>query len=104
MAGPSPADRRGAARAIQIRPSNETDKTIIPHGVTGDSCEPNRTAVFKHKKFGELGRLVLSQVREQEMLMNAEIYKGNENPESAAAKKKREIFEKVVATVSAAFG
>jgi len=37
------------------------------------------------------------------MLMHAEIYKGNDNPESAAAKKKREIFEKVVATVSAAF-
>ncbi len=78
----------------------------LPPGVTASSGYDHRGLcyVFEHKKLGELGRLVLGQVREQEMLMHAEIYKGNENPGSAAAKKKREIFEKVVATVSAAFG
>jgi len=51
-----------------------------------------------------LGRIVFSQVREQEMLLVAEIYNGQGRPESTTAKKKRELFEKVVATVSACFG
>jgi hypothetical protein len=36
------------------------------------------------------------------MLLQAEIHNGRTKPDSATAKK-REIFEKVVATVSAAF-
>jgi hypothetical protein len=52
---------------------------------------------------GTLGKIVLIKVREQEMLMQAELYTGGENPESAATKKKKEIFESVVATVNACF-
>jgi hypothetical protein len=43
------------------------------------------------------------QVRAQEMLMQAELHLGQEKPESANVKRKKEIFEKVVATVNACF-
>jgi hypothetical protein len=83
----------------QLRPED------LPPDVTASSGYDHRGLcyIFEHQKFGELGRLVLSQVRESEMLMHAELYKGNEKPESTAAKKKKEIFEKVVATISACF-
>jgi len=78
----------------------------LPPDVTASSGYDHRghCYVFGHKKFGELGRIVFSQVREQEMLLVAEIYNGQGRPESTTAKKKRELFEKVVATVSACFG
>ena len=43
------------------------------------------------------------KVREQEMLMQAELYKGQEKQESTITKKKREIFEKVITTVNGCF-
>jgi hypothetical protein len=45
----------------------------------------------------------LIKVREQEMLMQAELYIGQEKQESSIAKKKKAIFEEVVATVNACF-
>ena len=83
----------------QLRPED------LPPGVTASSGYDHRGLcyVFEHKKLGELGRIVLSQVREQEMLLQAEIHNGRTKPESATATKKRDIFERVVATVSAAF-
>ena len=59
--------------------------------------------VFEHKKYGELGRIVLIKVHEQEMLMQADLYIGQEKQESTIAKKKKEIFEKVVTTVNLCF-
>ena len=59
--------------------------------------------VFRHTKFGELGRIVLIQVGEQKTLLQAELYQGQEKPESSAAKKRRQIFEEVVAAVNAGF-
>jgi hypothetical protein len=83
----------------QLRPED------LPPDVTASSGYDHRGLcyVFEHKKFGELGRIVLIQVREQEMLMRAELYIGQENQESTIAKKKKAIFEKVVATVNACF-
>jgi hypothetical protein len=60
--------------------------------------------VFSHKQLGELGRIVLIQIREQEMLMQAELYQEQDKPESPVAKKRKALFEQVVATVNAAFG
>jgi hypothetical protein len=83
----------------QLRPED------LPPDVTASSGYDHRGLcyVFEHKKLGELGRIVLSQVREQEMLMQAEISNEGGKPESATAKRKREIFEKVSASVSASF-
>jgi hypothetical protein len=84
----------------QLRPED------LPPDVTASSGYDHRghCYVFEHKKFGALGRIIFSQIREQEMLLVAEIYNGQERPESAAEKKKKEMFEKVVANVSACFG
>jgi hypothetical protein len=57
--------------------------------------------VFEHKTLGMLGRIVLSQIREQEMLMQSEIYQGQDSPGSTTAKKRKALFETVVATVQA---
>ncbi len=46
---------------------------------------------------------MLIQIREQEMLMQAELYQGQDKPESATANKRKAVFEQVVATVNAAF-
>ncbi|SHN93733.1 hypothetical protein BHECKSOX_931, partial [Bathymodiolus heckerae thiotrophic gill symbiont] len=59
--------------------------------------------IFEHKKLGDLGRIVLIQVREQEMLMQAELYKEQEKQKSTIAKKKKEIFDKVITTINGCF-
>jgi hypothetical protein len=94
------------AEGGQLRPGlRRLRPEDLPPGVTASSGYDHRghCYIFEHKEFGELGRIVLSKVREQEMLMEAELYKGQEKQESTIAKKKKEIFEKVVATVNACF-
>ena len=56
---------------------------------------------FDHKQLGELGRIVLIEVGGQEMQMQAELYQGPDKPESPTAKKRKAVFEQVVATVNA---
>jgi len=58
---------------------------------------------FEHKQLGELGRIVLIEVREQEMLMQAELYQGQDKPESPTAQKRKAVFKQVVASVNASF-
>ncbi len=83
----------------QLRPDD------LPPDVTASSGYDHRGLcyVFDHKKFGELGRIVLIKVGEQEMLMQADLYMGQENQESTIAKMKKEIFENVVTNVSVCF-
>ena len=59
--------------------------------------------VFTHKQYGELGRIVLIKVGEQEILLQADLYTGQDKQSSTIAKKKKEIFEQVVTTVNACF-
>jgi hypothetical protein len=77
----------------------------LPPDVTASSGYDHRghCYIFEHKKFGELGRIVLIKVREQEMLIQAELYKGQVKQESTITKKKREIFEKVITAVNGCF-
>jgi hypothetical protein len=92
------------AEGGQLRPGlRRLRPEDLPSDVTASSGYDHRGPcyIFEHKKLGELGRIVLIKIREQEMLMQAELYKGQEKQESTIAKKKKEIFEKVVATVSA---
>lgn len=72
----------------QLRPED------LPPDVTASSGYDHRGLcyVFEHKKFGELGRIVLIKLNEQEMLMQAELYQGQEKQESTIAKKKKDIF------------
>lgn len=94
------------AEGVQLRPGlRQLRPDDLPPDVTASSGYNHRGLcyVFDHKKFGELGRIVLIQVREQEMLMQADLYIGQEKPESTIAKKKKEIFEKVVTTINVCF-
>ena len=83
----------------QLRPED------LPPDVNASSGYDHRGLcyIFEHKKLGELGRIVLIQVREQEMLMQAELYKGQEKQKSTIAKKKKEIFDKVITTINGCF-
>ena len=85
-----------------LRPLRPED---LPPEVTASSGYDHRghCYIFEHKKLGELGRIVLIQVRAQEMLMQAELCKGKGETESTTAKQKKALFEKVVATVNAGF-
>lgn len=94
------------AEGKQLRPGlKQLRPEDLPPDVTASSGYDHRghCYIFEHKKLGELGRIVLVKVREQEMLMQAELYKGQEKQESPIAKKKRKIFEKVITTVNDSF-
>jgi len=94
------------AEGLSVRPGlRQLRPDDLPSGVTASSGYDHRGIcyVFEHKKLGELGRIVLIKVREQEMLMQADLYIGQENPDSTIAKKRRAIFEEVVATINACF-
>lgn len=94
------------AEGVQLRPGlRQLRPDDLPPDVTASSGYDHRGLcyVFDHKIFGELGRIVLIKVGEQEMLMQADLYLGQENQEPAIGKKKKEIFEKVVTTVNACF-
>lgn len=93
------ARRRKAstARVTAVAPQD------LPPDVTASSGYDHRghCYIFEHTTLRELGKIVLIKVREQEILMQAELYTGREKPEFATTKK--EIFKKVVATVNACF-
>ena len=94
------------AEGLQLRPGlRQLRPDDLPPDVTASSGYDHRghCYIFEHKKFGELGRIVLIKVSEKEMLMQAELYTGQEKQESTIAKKKKEIFEKVVTTVNVCF-
>ncbi len=90
----------GRPRRPGLRPED------LPPDVTAASGYDHRghCYLFSHKQLGEFGRIVLIQMREQEMLMQAELYQEQDKPESPVAKKRKALFEQVVATVNAAFG
>jgi hypothetical protein len=77
----------------------------LPPDVTAASGYDHRGLCyqFEHKQLGELGRIVLIQLREQKMLMQAELYQEQDKPESPTAKTRKAVFEQVVATVNAGF-
>jgi hypothetical protein len=58
---------------------------------------------FEHKTLGELGRIVLIKVCDGQMLMQAEIYKGQEDLESPLVKRKKKVFKQIVETVGDCF-
>jgi hypothetical protein len=94
------------AEGVPLRPGlRQLRPDDLPPDVTTSSGYDHRghCYVFEHKKFGELGRIVLIKLNEQEMLMQAELYQGQEKQESTIAKKKRDIFEKVVTTINVCF-
>ena len=94
------------AEGVPLRPGlRQLRPDDLPPDVTASSGYDHRGLcyVFDHKKLGELGRIVMIKAGEQEMLMQVDLYIGQEKPESTIVKKKKAIFGEVVATISACF-
>ena len=94
------------AEGVPLRPGlRQLWPEDLPPDVTASSGYDHRGLcyVFDHKTLGELGRIVMIKAGEQEMLMQADLYTGQENQESAIAKKKKELFEKVFTAINACF-
>jgi hypothetical protein len=83
----------------QLRPED------LPPGVTASRGYDHRghCLLFEDKTLGELGKIVLVKIREGQMLIQAELYKGQEPMEAPLVQKKKKVFEKVVATVNNCF-
>jgi hypothetical protein len=97
---------RWIAEGQKIRPGlKPLHPDDLPPDVTASRGYDHRghCYVFEHKKYGELGRIVMIKVSEQEMLMQSDLCIGQEKPESTIVKKKKALFEKVITTVSDRF-
>lgn len=83
----------------QLRPED------LPSGVKAVRGYDHRgqCLIFEHNTLGELGKIVLIKIHDEKMLIQAELYKGQGNLNSPLVKKKRNVFEKVVATVNNCF-
>jgi len=83
----------------QLRPDD------LPSGVTASRGYDHRghCLVLDHPILGELGKIVLINIRDDQMLMQAELCTGRENLQDPLVKQKREILEAVVSTVSSCF-
>ena len=83
----------------QLRPED------LPSGVSASRGYDHRghCLIFEHNTLGELGKIVLINIREGRMLLQAELYKGQDNVEAPLVQKKKKVFEKVVATVDKCF-
>jgi hypothetical protein len=83
----------------QLRPED------LPPGVKASRGYDHRghCLIFEHNTLGELGKIVLSKIRDGQMLIQAELFKGQEDVESPPVQKKKQVFEQVVETVNNCF-
>ena len=83
----------------QLRPED------LPPGVTAARGYDHRghCTIFEHETLGELGKIVLINMHEGKILLQAELCKGQDSEESPLVKQKKHIFEQVVATVNNSF-
>jgi hypothetical protein len=81
----------------QLRPED------LPPGVTAARGYDHRghCLVFAHNTLGALGKIVLVNMREGHMVIQAELYTGQGTVASPLLQKKKQVFEHVVATVNA---
>jgi hypothetical protein len=83
----------------QLRPED------LPPGVTAARGYDHRghCLTFEHDTLGALGKIVLVNIREGQMLIQAELFKGQEDAEAPIIQKKKHIFKQVVAIVNNCF-
>ena len=87
----------------QIRPGvKRLRPEDLPTGVIASRGYDHRghCVVLDHSTLGELGRIVLINVGEGQMLMQAELYTGQDNLQDTLVKQKRKIFEAVVSMIN----
>jgi len=94
------------AEGKQLRPGlKQLRPEDLPPGVKASRGYDHRghCLIFEHKTLGELGKIVLINIREGQMLLQAELYKGQEDVKSPLVKQRKHVFEQVVATVNNCF-
>jgi hypothetical protein len=91
--------QRVRAGLKQLRPED------LPPGVKASRGYDHRghCVTFEHETLGALGKIVLVNIRDGKTLIQAELYKGQENEASPLVQKKKDVFGKIVATVNKAF-
>lgn len=94
------AERRTLRPGLrQLRPED------LPPGVTASIGYDHRGQcyVFEHKTLGELGRIVMIKRGDGQMLMQADLCHEQEDLESPRVKKKKKVFETIIAAVHDCF-
>jgi hypothetical protein len=94
------------AEGQQVRPGlKQLRPEDLPPGVRASRGYDHRghCVTFEHETLGELGKIVLVKIRDGKTLIQAELYKGQENEESPLVQKKKDVFGKIVATVNKTF-
>ncbi len=83
----------------QLRPED------LPPGVKAARGHDHRghCTIFEHETLGALGKIVLIKIREGKMLIQVELYKGQDDMQAPLIEKKKHVFEQVVATVNNCF-
>ena len=100
------AEARWAAEGKRVRPGlRRLRPEDLPPGVRATRGYDQRGAclTFAHDTLGELGKIVLVKLREDRMLVEAELYIGQKAMDTPLAKQKQRLFEQVVATVKSGF-
>jgi hypothetical protein len=77
----------------------------LPPGVTAARGYDHRghCLIFAHETLGELGKIVLINIREGKMLLQAEICKAPDDRPAPLVQKKQHVFEQIVTTVNNRF-
>jgi hypothetical protein len=83
----------------QLRPED------LPPGVKASRGYDHRghCIIFEHETLGDLGKIVLINMPQRHTLLQAELYKGQENEDAPLVRKKKQVFEKIVTTVNNCF-
>jgi hypothetical protein len=100
------AELQWLAEGQQVRPGlKQLRPEDLPPGVRASRGYDHRghCLIFEHETLGELGKIVLSKIHGGQMLIQAELYKGQGNVASPLVQKKKQLFEQVVATVNNGF-
>jgi hypothetical protein len=100
------AEWQWLAEGQRLRPGlKQLRSEDLPSGVTASRGYDHRghCLLFEHNTLGELGKIVLINIREGRMMIQAEFYKGQDTVEAPLLQKKKQVFEKVVATVNNCF-
>ena len=100
------AELQWLAEGKQVRPGlRQLRPEDLPLGVKASRGYDHRghCLTFEHNTLGELGKIVLINIREGRMLLQAELYKGPDDMPSPLLEKKKHVFEQIVTTVNNRF-
>ena len=100
------AEARSAAEGSQVRPGlKRLRPEDLPPGVRAVRAYDQRghCLTFEHDTLGELGKIVLEKIGEERMLIQAELYTGQEAMDAPVARERQRLFEQVVAAVNRGF-